>query len=253
MLDNELLEAIAGTDSDGLRGRLKPLDFLQGETLAEPDTAIDRIVFPRSGLISIVVELKEGEQIEAGMVGRCGALGGAAGLGATHHLHRAVCQLSGRGWSMHVSDARELADTSAEFRRLLRAQEHYLLTQARQFAACNARHLVLQRLCSWLLRAQDEAGGGELAMTQENFAKMLGVQRASVSMLASQLQQDDLISYRRGRLRVTDPHGLRDRACACHAALREQRERLFRRAKNRGDGRADERGGDLPTGGPLGA
>jgi CRP-like cAMP-binding protein len=249
MFGNDLLDHIAEACSHDLRGRLKPVDYIHGDTLAEPDAAIETLVFPRSGVISIVVEPGEDEEIEAGMIGRHGALGCAAIMGATYHPHKAVCQISGRGWKMTTADARHLAEKSAEFRRLLIAHELYLLAQARQFAACNARHFTIQRLCSWLLRAQDEIGGAELAMTQDTFAKMLGVQRASISLLAGQLQQDDLISYRRGRIRVTDAQGLRARACACHDALREQRERLFRKDNSQGDHRAGERGRERPTDG----
>ena len=249
MLDNHLLEKLSGNVAADIRRRLKPFDFIHGDILAEPNTVIDRMIFPRSGLISIVVELDSGDQIEAGIVGRRGALGGAAIFGAEHHLHAAVSQVSGGAWSMPIADAKDLASTSAQFRGLILAQEQYLLAEAWQFAACNAKHLVIQRLCSWLLRARDEAGGSELLMIQENMAKMLGVQRASVSMLASQLQEEGLISYRRGRIHVSDPEGLRDRACSCYRTLGEQHEHLFAGRTRRNIG-ADRRHGDGPAEGP---
>ena len=241
MLGNDLLETFVEAHPYDLKGRLKPLDFVQGDVLATPGAAIETLVFPRSGVISIVVELQEGQEIEAGIVGRRGSLGGGAVLGATHHAHKAVCQLAGRGWSMAAADARELAEKSAEFRRLLMAQEQYLLRQARQFAACNASHAILPRLCSWLLRVQDEVGESEIAMTQENVAKMLGVQRATLSVVASQLQQDDLVSYRRGRIWIGDQQGLRERACSCHDALAQQHGLAFRRRKNQRDGHSGGR------------
>jgi Mn-dependent DtxR family transcriptional regulator len=85
----------------------------------------------------------------------------------------------------------------------------------------------MHRLCSWLLRAHDTAGGGELLLTQENLAQMLGVQRASVSMFASQLQEKGLIQYRRGRVHIADPHGLASHACECRSALRRHHKQLF--------------------------
>ena len=85
----------------------------------------------------------------------------------------------------------------------------------------------MRRLCSWLLRAQDVIGRGELLLTQEHLAHMLGVQRASVSMFASQLQEKGFIQYRRGRLHITDSAGLAEHACECHGALRQHRMRLL--------------------------
>ena len=250
MLDNHLLEKLSERLSADLRRRLLPLDFVQGDVLAEPDAPIERLIFPRSGLISIVVELDGGDQIEAGLVGRRGALGGAAIVGAAQHLHMAVSQLGGRAWSMRVAEARELASTSSEFRELIFAQERYLLAQARQFAGCNAKHRIVQRLCSWLSRVHDEAGGSELLMTQDNLAKMLGVQRATLSMVASELQEHDLISYRRGRVHILDPNGLRDRACSCYQDLEERRVHLFATQTRQRSFGADGRHNDRPTDGP---
>ena len=250
MLDNHLLERVSETLLLDIRRRLKPLDFVQGDCLAEPDTPIDMVMFPRSGLISIVVPLDDGDQIEAGWVGCRGALGGSVTLGAEQHFHRAVVRLAGRAWSMRAADAREIASTSAEFRKLMVAQEQRLLAQARQLAGCNAIHRIVQRLCFWLLRAQAETGGSELHLTQDNLAKMLGVQRASLSMYASQLQEDGLISYRRGRVRILDVHGLTKRACTCHHALEEQYQHLFAVPMRRRDIPPGEGPDDRPLDGP---
>lgn len=250
MIDNHLLEKLSGSLSADLRRRLQPFDFVRGDVLAEPDAPIEKLIFPRSGLISIVVEVDAGDQIEAGLVGRRGVLGGAAVLGSDQHLHTAISQLSGRAWSMRVVDARELASTSSEFRRIILAHDQYLLAQARQFAACNAKHRIMQRLCSWLARVHEEAGGGELLMTQDNLAKMMGVQRATLSMLASELQENDLISYRRGRVRISDSQGLKDRACTCFQSLEARRERISTIQIGGRSGGADGRRYDGPAEGP---
>jgi CRP-like cAMP-binding protein len=231
MLGNQLLDRIAQLDSENFADRLKARDFAAGDLLARPGTPIQRLVFPRSGLISLVVDMSEGDQIEAGIIGRRGMLGGEAVLGAGHDIHTAVAQFSGRAWTLSIDDAKEWAAAAPDFRALLFAQQRYLLAQAQQTAACNAKHSISQRLCSWLLRVHDEVGNGELLITQEMLAKMMGVQRASVSMFASQLQQNGLVHYRRGRLQITDVDGLEARACECHKAVRGQFDRLFGSAK----------------------
>jgi CRP-like cAMP-binding protein len=230
MLENRILDALSQTSPDVLRNRLKPIDFVHGDLLADSGSPIQHAIFPRSGLISVVVDLQEGERIEVGMVGPYGALGGAAIFGATLYTGTAFAQLPGRAWAMRVDDLIDAATASAEFREMMFAQEQYLLAQAQQTAACNAKHTIMHRLCSWLLRAHDACGGGELMLTQENLAQMLGVQRASVSMFASQLQEQGLIHYRRGRLQIADAHGLASHACECRSALRQQHNRLFAEA-----------------------
>jgi CRP-like cAMP-binding protein len=230
MFENRLLNTLNQSSPDLLRHRLKPIDFVHGDVLAEAGSPIQQAIFPRSGLISVVVDLQEGERIEVAMVGLHGALGGAAIFGPTHHTATAFAQLPGRAWAMRAEDLIEVAAASAEFRQMMFAQEQYLFAQAQQTAACNAKHTIMHRLCSWLLRAHDTCGGGELLLTQENLAQMLGVQRASVSMFASQLQEKGLIQYRRGRVHIADVDGLSAHACECHAALRGQRDRLFAEA-----------------------
>jgi CRP-like cAMP-binding protein len=227
MYDNRLLDTVSRSRPELLRNRLRVLDFVHGDLLAERGAPIEHVIFPRSGLISIVIDLVDGDRIEVAMVGSGGAIGGAVAFGAEQYLATAFAQLPGRAWVMRGPDAVELANASEEFRNMLFMQERYMQAQAQQTAACNAKHTIMRRLCSWLLRARDTVGAGELLLTQEHMAQMLGVQRASVSMFASQLQEKGLIQYRRGRLQITDPAGLAEQACECHKALRHQSELLF--------------------------
>jgi CRP-like cAMP-binding protein len=227
MFENQLLDALFRSQPDFLRNRLRAIDFAHGDIVGEAGQPIEHVIFPRSGLISVVVDLQDGERIEVAMVGSRGAVGGAVMFGGTHHLGTAFAQLPGRGWQMRAEDLTDAGAAFSDFRQLMFAQEQFLQAQAQQTAACNAKHTIMHRLCSWLLRARDIAGSTELLLTQENLAQMLGVQRASVSMFASQLQERGLIQYRRGRVHINDPAGLAEQACECHAALRQRGERVM--------------------------
>jgi CRP-like cAMP-binding protein len=218
MYGNRLLDALSRSQPEALRSRLTTIDFVHGDLVAEASAGIRRAVFPRSGLISMVVDLKDGDRIEAAMIGYDGAVGGAAAFGASIHLCTAFAQLP---------DLIDLAAADRAFRNALFAHEQFLLAQAQQTAACNAKHTIPQRLSTWLLRARDVAGADELLLTQEHLAHMLGVQRASVSMFASQLQEKGLIHYRRGRLHVVDERGLAAEACECHTSLRQRHQDLL--------------------------
>ena len=81
MFDNRLLNSLNQSSPDLLRHGLKPIDFVHGDLLAEAGSPIQHAIFPRSGLISVVVDLQEGDRIEVAMVGPAGALGGAAIFG----------------------------------------------------------------------------------------------------------------------------------------------------------------------------
>ena len=66
-----------------------------------------------------------------------------------------------------------------------------------------------------------------MTLTQEFLAQMLGVQRASVSLVAAELQKAGLIRYRRGNIRIMDVEGLAAQACECYSAVGAQRSRIF--------------------------
>jgi Mn-dependent DtxR family transcriptional regulator len=55
---------------------------------------------------------------------------------------------------------------------------------------------------------------------------MLGVRRATVSMIAQQLQRSGVIQFRRRGVTILDRQGLEDMACECYRAIRAQFDRL---------------------------
>ncbi|WP_395622194.1 Crp/Fnr family transcriptional regulator [Sphingomonas daechungensis] len=78
----------------------------------------------------------------------------------------------------------------------------------------------MQRSCSWLLTAQDRAGD-RIELTQEALAELLGVQRTTVNAVVGALQDQGLISARRGRVIVVDRAGLKRHACECYSAVKD--------------------------------
>jgi CRP-like cAMP-binding protein len=226
MQKNPILTNIVQRHPD-VRVRLKRVDFVHGDLFGAAGQAIEQVVFPVSGMISLVVPLTNGDQIEAGMVGHDGSFGGSVAFGAVHHLNSGFAQLPGTAYVLPHKDLIDIAAQDEHVRHMLFAYEAFVLAQGQQTAACNARHHILQRLSSWLLRAQAATGVDDMVLTQEFLAQMLGVQRASVSGFAARLQDMDLIRYRRGRLSILDRDGLARQACECHARLETQRRSLM--------------------------
>ena len=111
--------------------------------------------------------------------------------------------LAGLRLGLEVANFRAAADRSVAFRKLLARHEQALLAQAQQSAACNASHSVEARLSRWLLRARELCESGALPLTQELLARMIGVQRNAVSIVAHALQQAGIIGYSRGHIEIT--------------------------------------------------
>jgi CRP-like cAMP-binding protein len=62
---------------------LKPVELKHEAVLFEAGDKIDRVYFPHSGIISLVVELAGGETVEAAMIGRWRRRSSANGCGAS--------------------------------------------------------------------------------------------------------------------------------------------------------------------------
>ena len=132
----------------------------------------------------------------------------------------AVMQMSGEVLGLNVRQFKKAYDTSEDFRNLTNGYQSTVYFQAQQTAACQALHQVEARMCRWLLRAQDAVGGETLNLTQEFLSHMLGVRRTSVSGSANKLQEEGLITYKRGVIRIVDRKGLEKRSCECYGAVR---------------------------------
>src|SRR5450631_792901 len=192
----------------------------QGLVLHKSGEAISSVYFPISGMVSIRAVLKSGEAIEAGVIGREGFVGGFMGVRGWRSLGQAVVQMNGEAMRLNVRHFKKAYDASDELCILVNAYQSVVYFQAQQTAACQALHPVEARMCRWLLQAQDASGTDTLNLTQELLSNMLGVRRTSVSGSANKLQDEGLISYKRGVIRIIDRKALEKSSCECHAAVR---------------------------------
>ena len=217
---NGILQRLSSKTLALIAPHLHKVKLTPGTVLHESGEAISSVYFPLSGMVSMLAVLKTGEAIEAGVIGREGFVGGYIGPSGWRAYGHAVMQMSGEASRINVKNFKKAYDTSDELRILINGYQSVLYFQAQQTAACQALHQVEARMCRWLLQAQDCAGGDVLNLTQELLSHMLGVRRTSVSGSANKLQEEGLITYKRGVIRILDRKGLEKRACECYAAVR---------------------------------
>jgi CRP-like cAMP-binding protein len=227
---NRLLASLRPADFELLRPHIKTVELLHETVLYETGDTVDRVYFPYSGIISLVVGLAGGQMIEAAMVGRDSMLGGSSALDGLISLNKAIVQLPGEAASLNVARFRAVADKSPAFRTTLVRHEQALFAQVQQSTACNASHTLEARMSRWLLWARDLSGSDTRPLTQEFLGRMLGVQRSSVSLVANTLQHAGLISYSRGRIEIVDLDGLREASCECYEMIKAHYDRLLNNA-----------------------
>jgi len=225
--NNFLLNRLEPELLNRLTAQLSLVELDRGQVLAEADRRIDKVYFPHSGIISCIVELSSGNAIETGLIGNDGAFGAGHAFDDRVSLNRVVVQATGM---ISVISSDRLISIANEFpvlRNLLLDYEHFLLSQVQQTAACIAVHTVQARMCKWLLRMHDLVGP-ELLVTQEYQAQMLGVQRTTVTVVAGELQEAGLITYRRGHIRINDIERVRQCACECAGTIRSHYQRIMK-------------------------
>jgi CRP-like cAMP-binding protein len=224
---NQLLASLSEDKMAVLQPHLRVLDLPQETVLFETGDTIKTVYFPLSGVVSVVVDLANGEMIESAMVGRDSLVGGSAAFDNQISLNRVVVQVPGAASALNVDRFRELAQGSESFRAKLARHEHFLLAQAQQSAACNATHTLEERLSRWLLRCRDLLDSDDIPLTQEFLAEMLGVRRTSVTLVAGVLQKAGLIRYQHGHIRLVDRGALLDSACECYGTIKAHADRLL--------------------------
>jgi DNA-binding transcriptional regulator YhcF (GntR family) len=169
-------------------------------------------------MVSLVIDLDSGRSIEVASIGHEGAVGGIVSCGHTPAFARAQVQVEGPALRVPMNALEDAKTRSAHIRNLFCRFSDFLLSQVKQSAACNSFHAIESRAARWLLTAQDRAGD-RISLTQEALAGLLGVQRTTVNAVARQLQDEALITTRRGAIQVVDRAGLKLRSCECYAAV----------------------------------
>jgi CRP-like cAMP-binding protein len=226
---NRLLQTLPATEFEALRPRLKTFALVRDTVLVEAGAALSHVYLPHSGAISVVVRLSEGQAVEVAMIGRDSAVGLVEALGDGVSLTDAVVLFPGSASLIEIADVRMVAAKSAACRNLLARHGLALIAQAQQSPACNAAHSVEARMARWLLRASDLWDGETLPMTQELLARMIGVQRNAISIVAHALQEAGVISYSRGQIEILDRDALQATACECHHAVKTRLTSLLTR------------------------
>jgi CRP-like cAMP-binding protein len=228
---NRLLASLPQPDLALLDPHLKDGALAVRAVLHETQDDIHQVVFPHSGMISILAITDDGETIETAVVGSEGALGALAGLGIRRAFGRALVQIPGSAARISASQLQRAARESDRVRDMILRGHEALMIQAQQTAVCGALHGVEARLARWLLQAQDRTGSSTIELIQEFLAQVLGVRRTTVNLAVRTLQDAGLIRYRRGEIEIRDRSGLMNQSCSCYRIVRRQLDRIVPNSK----------------------
>jgi CRP-like cAMP-binding protein len=224
---NRMLAALPPAEHDRVQRHLAGVSPQLGTVLQEVYAPIEHVYFPVDGLLSLVVRMREGDAVETGIIGNEGVDGTMLVLGVAHAFTSTTVQVAGRFLRM---PAAEFAAAFRECPTLAVLTQRYhaaLFFQAKQLIACNAIHGAEMRLARWMLQVRDRIDSARLPLTHEFLAQMLAVRRTTVTEVLGEFQARGLVRQHRGAIELLDEARLRDVACECYSAIRDQQRHVL--------------------------
>lgn len=220
---NRLLAALPPGEYARLSPFLETIALPFRQVLQKQDAPIQRVFFPSGGMCSLMHTMEDGRAVEVGTVGAEGVINVGALFGAFRQSYEVVVQVPIVGGSAQVMSVgrfhREMHARGPLYDLVCRYAQAFMVLST-QSTACNGLHSVEERCARWLLMCHDRAGDDTFMLTQEFLAVMLGVRRATVTLVVGELQRAGLIQSRRRGITLLDRAGLETAACECYRVVR---------------------------------
>ena len=223
---NQLLAALPAREFAHFLAQLDLKLMPLGTLLFRPGDALQYVYFPTTAIVSLQYVLESGASAEFAGVGCEGMVGMQTYLGGGSTTSSAMVQTAGYAYRLASPVLVKEFNNSRTLQHVLLRYTQAMMTQISQSVVCNRHHSVEQQLARWLLATLDRIPSGELVMTQELVANMLGVRREGITQIAGKFQEAGYIRYRRGHISVLDRAGLEQHACECYQTVKNELQRL---------------------------
>jgi len=211
--------------------RLEPFEHRVRHSVYRQGERIESVVFPLSGVFSLVAETDGTPPVEIATVGREGFVGLPVFLQATlTGAHMAFSQVQGEALRMDAAEFLDVVNAAPALRVALQRYSMALLTQIARGAACNRVHTTEQRASRWLLQTHDRVDADRFMLSREFFAQMLAEDHGAVESATYRLTRAGAIAYDDDDVTVRDRGALERMSCDCYRVVREEYDRLFQPA-----------------------
>ena len=226
-IGNRLLSLLPVADFDLLAPELETVALNQDAILVRAGERGEHVFFPHSGVITLMIEMANGQTVATALIGHEGAVGSLSVLGPTPSAVTAIVRAPGTASRIPAVRFHAASNRSPAIRYALQTHIRAMLIQLQLGVACNALHPVKARMARWLLHLRDQIDLDVLPLTQEALSQMLGVRRTTVTLLMRNLRASGAIrSDRRGQIEI-DRLRLAAAACDCHRTMRLEVEEIF--------------------------
>ena len=224
---NRLLALLPPAVLARLTPYLEPVHLQRQEVLFRAHEPLRAAYFPSSAVVSLVSTLESGESLEVGFVGRDGLAGTAVFPGNTRMWCDGVVQVPGSAQRMGAEVLRREMLANETLHSTIGRFAQVLCVRSMQMSVCNMFHCVEQRCVRWLLTVSDLINNGDIPLTHELMATMLGVHRPTVTLVLRSLHKAGLVNEQRGRVLIRDRRRLEKVGCECYRVMRDEQRRLL--------------------------
>jgi CRP-like cAMP-binding protein len=224
---NRLLARLEPEDYDALMLESKIVSLKFRKRIFRQDDRIDAAYFPLTAMVSLLVTTEGQAQMEMATVGREGVVGASELIQTQGAMGLNLIQIPGVAVRIEAAAFRRVIGSRPLVERLIHQHLFALMRQILHGAACNRLHSMEERCARWLLMTHDRAGTDTFPLTQEFLSHMLGVRRATVNVATGMLKKAGFIRYVRGKITVTDRHGLESASCECYRAIIQVYDAIF--------------------------
>ncbi|MCQ8781144.1 Crp/Fnr family transcriptional regulator [Mangrovibrevibacter kandeliae] len=224
---NLLLRHLGKEDLAAVAAHLERLTFDRGDKVVLSGEPIESVVFPESGIFSVVLTASDQRQTEVGIFGREGMSDGSIIAGIDRVPHHSFVQVPGSALRISARVLAEVADERPALRVLIGRWLYMMSIQTAQTALANGNYNIEERLARWILMCQDRLGTDEIALTHDFLGVMLSVRRSSVTLATHMLEGSGLIRASRGLIKILDREALLGIADGCYGLAESEYERII--------------------------
>jgi CRP-like cAMP-binding protein len=202
---NGLIAQLTPLDQAFLLKKAKLVHFEAGDVLGASAASAQQVFFLTSGSVALFVcknSVETSIGLAVGLVGSEGAVGLQSALGLHAGNLTYLVQSSGRAYVVDASFLQRLIKRKSS---VLLAISRYLWTlyeSVATMAAMSQSQDVRMRFAHWLLISFESCRPHPLIMTHAHVAQMLGVRRASITLVAREFKMAGIIGYSRGHIHI---------------------------------------------------
>jgi hypothetical protein len=231
---NTILHRLHDRDFSLLAPHLQEYEAASNQVLYNPGDNVETAYFPCGpSVVSFVVSIEEGHDVETTLIGREGAFGGIFGKGPLPAYSQIVVRYGGPFVHIPVRRLEAAKRKSESLKEEFDRYANCLLAQIVQSAACNAAHSSEQRAAKLIIAASDRIGDDAVPITHERLGAMLGIGRSYASRVVETFKAQGILKTKRGAMLVCDRGRLEKKACSCNKAVGAHFDEVLRHRRHK--------------------